>query len=118
MANYKNGIIRDGASIGIGKILGNLKDSIVREGTYSTSGHGKIVGNIKNDIIREGTYSTAGHGKIILNEKNGDVRKGTYSTAGHGTKIGKTKDYYIKGMERELDSEIVAVYHFLIKKLA
>jgi len=31
--------------------------------------------------------------------------------------LGKLKDLTIKGMERELDEEIVAAYHFFIKKI-
>jgi len=27
------------------------------------------------------------------------------------------EDYQIKGMERELDADIVAAYHFLVKKI-
>jgi hypothetical protein len=37
--------------------------------------------------------------------------------AGAGSQIGKVSDFSIKGMERELDSEIVACYHFLVKKI-
>lgn len=29
MANYKDGVIRDGSSVGSGKALGNIKDGVV-----------------------------------------------------------------------------------------
>jgi len=32
MANFKNGVIRDGSSIGNGNILGNLKNGVIRKG--------------------------------------------------------------------------------------
>ena len=32
--NYKDGIIRDGRSIGSGSVLGNLKDGIIRKSSY------------------------------------------------------------------------------------
>lgn len=71
MANYKDGIIRNGSSIGSGNSLCNIKDDIIRDGSYVSIGR----------------------------------------------TIGKIKDYPIKGMEQELDAEIVATYHFLIKKI-
>ncbi|MER9330606.1 hypothetical protein [Mesorhizobium sp. M0488] len=42
------------------------------------------------------------------------VRNG--SSKGSGSIIRKVTDFTIKGIERERDDEIVAVYHFLIKK--
>jgi hypothetical protein len=91
MANFKDGIIREGSAHGVGKSLGNIKDGIIREG------------------------SAHGVGKSLLNVKNGVVREG--SSLGIGRTIGKVSDFTIKGMERELDAEIVAAYHFLIKKI-
>ena len=32
MTNFKDGIIRDGSSIGAGKALGNIKDGIISNG--------------------------------------------------------------------------------------
>jgi len=72
MANFKDGIIRDGSSVGSGSALGNVKDGIIRTGNCSP--------------------------------------------AGCGSEKGKVKDYTIKGMEREDDAEMVAAYHFLVKK--
>ena len=50
------------------------------------------MGNVKDKVVRDG------------------------STKGSGSIVGKVSDYTIKGMERERDDEIVAVYHFLVKK--
>jgi hypothetical protein len=111
MANFKDGIIREGSSIGSGSALGNIKDHIVRSGGYL--GGGSAVGNIKDGIIREGGY--AGGGKAIFNVKDGIVRDGGY--LGGGKQIGKVSDYKIIGMERELDADIVAAYHFFVKKI-
>lgn len=69
--------------------------------------------NFKDGVIRDG--SSKGAGRAILNVKNGLVRDG--SSLGGGRNIGKVSDFTIKGMERELDSEIVAAYHFLVKKI-
>lgn len=71
------------------------------------------MGNVKDGIIRDG--SSKGAGKAILNVKGDTVRDG--SSLGTGKTIGKISDFTIKGMERELDPEIVATYHFLIKKI-
>jgi hypothetical protein len=91
MANFKDGVVRDGSSAGTGKAFGNIKDGVVRDG------------------------SSKGTGKAIFNIKGGAVRDG--SSVGTGKTIGKFSAYTIKGMERELDAEIVATYHFLIKKI-
>ena len=112
--NYKDGIIRDGRSIGSGSILGNVKGGLIRKGNSSSLGSGSIVGNVKDGLIREGSSSSLGSGSIIGNIKNGDVYKGSSSSLGSGSKIGKVKDFTIPGMEREHDAEIVAAYHFLL----
>jgi len=91
MANYRDGVIRDGSSIGSGRALGNVKDGVIRDG--SSRGSGRALFNVKGDYVRNG------------------------SSQGSGSQIGKVKDYNIKGMERELDEQIVAAYHFLIKKI-
>jgi hypothetical protein len=64
-------------------------------------------------IIRDG--SSKGFGNALFNVKDGVVRDG--SSLGFGKTIGKISDFTIKGMERELDAEIVAAYHFLVKKI-
>ena len=91
MANYKDGVIRDGSSPGSGKALGNIKGGIIRDG------------------------SSLGSGRAILNVKNGEVRDG--SSLGAGRAIGKVGAFAIKGMERELDEAMVAAFHFLVKKI-
>jgi len=58
-----------------------------------------------------------GNGDIILNIKDGYLRAGSSSSLGSGDKKGNVTDFAIKWMERELDAEIVAAYHFLIKKI-
>ena len=69
----------------------NFKDGVIRNGT--AIGTGAALGNIKDRVVRNG------------------------SVAGAGSQIGKVSDFSIKGMERELDSEIVARYHFIVKKI-
>lgn len=51
----------------------------------------------------------------MANFKDGVIRDD--SSLGAGKTIGKISDFTIKGMERELNPEIVATYHFLIKKI-
>ena len=92
--NFKDGIIRDGSSIGSGSVLGNIKGGIIRKGSSSTPGYGNAIGNVKNDY----------------------VYKGSSTSAGYGTKVGQVKDFTIRGMEREKDEDMVACYHFLVKK--
>lgn len=115
-SNFKDGIIRDRSSIGSGNVLGNIKGGIIRKGSGSV-GSGSIVGNVKDGVIREGSSSNPGSGNVIGSVKNGDVYKGTGSSAGSGSKIGKVKDFSITGMEREKDEDMVAAYHFLVKKI-
>ncbi len=116
-ANFKDGIIRDGDRVGSGDRLGNIKKDIIRIGNSSYAGNGDRIGNIKDDIIREGNSSYAGNGDRILNIKDGIVREGNSSYTGNGNKIGKVEDFAIVGMERELDADMVACYHFLVKKI-
>ena len=92
--NFKDGIIREGRSIGYGSILGNIKGGIIRKGSSSTPGYGNAIGNVKNDY----------------------VYKGSSTSVGYGTKVGQVKDFTIPGMEREKDEDMVACYHFLVKK--
>lgn len=116
-ANYKDGIVRDGSSIGNGTILGNIKNGIIRKGTSSSAGNGDIQGNVKGGVVRKGASSSIGNGDIIMNIKDGVVRVGSSSSLGNGDKKGSADDYAIKGMERELDADMVATYHFLVKKI-
>jgi hypothetical protein len=111
MSNFKDGVVRDGSSIGSGHALGNIKDGVIRDG--SSSGSGKALGNVKDGVVRDG--SSKGSGRALFNVKDGVVRDG--SSLGSGRSIGKVSEFTIKGMERELDGEIVAAHHFLIKKI-
>ena len=94
MANFKDGVIRDGSSAGTGAPLGNIKGGVIRQGSSSGLGTGRPVGNVKDGVVRAGSSSGLGTGS---------------------TK-GKVSQYSIKGMERESDAEIVAAYHFLVKR--
>ena len=64
-------------------------------------------------MVRNG--QSKGSGSALFNVKDGVVKNG--QSLGSGSTIGKVSDFTIKGMERELDSEIVATYHFLVKKI-
>jgi len=110
-ANFREGVVRDGMSVGSGNALGNIKDGVIRNG--SSVGSGSALGNVKNGVIRDG--SSKGSGRAIINVKGDTVRNG--SSLGSGNPIGKVKDFSIKGMERELDADIVAAYHFLVKRI-
>ena len=110
-ANYNNGVIRDGSSMGFGKVLGNVQNGLVRDG--SSMGFGKVVGNVQDGLVRDG--SSMGFGKVVLNITDDYVRNG--SSLGFGKTVGKVRDFTIKGMERELDAAMVAAYHFLVKKI-
>ena len=51
----------------------------------------------------------------LFNIRNGIVKKG--SIVGGGNQIGKVNDFLIKGMEKEQEAEMVACYHFFVKKI-
>ena len=95
MANYKDGIIRDGSSPGSGKCLGNVKNGIIREGFSPNLGSGKCLGNVKNGVVRE-SFSP---------------------NLGSGSNVGKVRDFSIKGGDKMDEATAVACYHFLIKKI-
>ena len=50
------------------------------------------------------------------NFKDGRIYEGSRNP-GSGHLIGKVSDFTINGIQREKDETIVAVYHFLIKKI-
>jgi hypothetical protein len=131
MANFKDGLIRDGDTVGHGKILGNIKDGVIRAGGYDLVGHGRVVGNAKNGVIRAG-IGNAGTGSVIGNVKEGIIKVGNHIQAGFGEPIGHIDDCVIKdgitsgigktigkvkGAEVCEDEEIVAAYHFLVKEI-
>jgi hypothetical protein len=117
MANFQDGIIRDGSSIGNGDILGNVKDGIIYKGTYPFPGNGDVLGNVKDGVIYKGTYPFPGNGETLGNVKDGIVYKGTYPFPGNGDNIGRVSDFKIEGMEREPEVIMVAAYHFLVKNI-
>lgn len=92
----------------------NFKDGRVYEGSR-TPGIGHQIGNIKDGRIYDGG-SFPGSGRQVGNIKEGKVYNGS-SFPGSGNKIGTVDDFLINGIQREKDETIVAVYHFLIKKI-
>lgn len=118
-SNYKNGIIRESnaKALGYGDVLGNLKDDIIRSGSVAVKGSGHVVGNTKNGVIFENTVAAVGSGRPIGSVKNGYVFKGSTNAAGSGVRVGKVSDFTIDGMEREKDENIIAAWHFLVKKI-
>ena len=95
MANYKNGVIRDG----------------------SMPGSGRSIGNVKNGVIRMSPSPTVGSGKCLGNVKNGVIRKSVSPSLGSGSTVGKVRDFSIKGGGDMDDAIAVACYHFLIKDI-
>jgi hypothetical protein len=111
MGNYADSIIRDGSTIGSGKVLGNIFGGLIREG--DARGSGNVLGNVKNGIVRDG--STVGSGDVLFNVKAGKVRDG--ATLAVGNAFGRLCDFPILGMEREPQAEMVAAHHFFVKKI-
>ena len=52
MANFKNGVIKDGSSPGSGRALGNVKNGVVKNG--SSPGSGSTKGKVKDYSIKGG----------------------------------------------------------------
>lgn len=46
--------------MGIGEVLGNLKDDIIRSGSALAKGIGRVLGNMKKDVIFEGSAAAVG----------------------------------------------------------
>ena len=90
---FQNGDIRDN-----GQLLGKLKGDVIRNATGTT------LGRTRNDEIRSPV------GVLV-----GKVRDGSVYAA-NGSRIGSVNDYMIDGMQHEKDVNIVAAYHFLVKK--
>jgi hypothetical protein len=63
-----------------------------------------------SEVVRQKAVENA-----LFNVKGDVVKRGP--SLGSGNTIGKVGDYSIKGMERELGADIVAAYHFLVKKI-
>ena len=64
----------------------------------------------KNGVIRNG-------GRCVGNVKNDVIREGSSSSAGSGSKVGKTRDYSIKGANYVDEAIVVACYHFLVRRV-
>tara|TARA_R110000782_G_scaffold147196_11_gene240013 strand:- start:140 stop:454 length:315 start_codon:yes stop_codon:yes gene_type:complete len=103
MVSYTNGVIQDDS----GKALGNVLSGIIRDG--DKIGTGKTLGNVKQGLVRDSD------GNVLFNVKKGIVRNG--KALGGGMNLGKIGDYSISGMQSESADEIVASYHFLVKKI-
>ncbi len=87
-----------------------FKNGVIKDG-------GRVVGNVKRDVIREGSSSSPGSGRVIGNVKGGVVRRGSSSSAGSGSKLGKTRDYSIKGADYVDETIMVTCYHFLVRRI-
>jgi hypothetical protein len=48
--NFKNGLLKNGSSIGSGRALGNVKNGVIKDG--SSLGAGKKIGSV-SDILRK-----------------------------------------------------------------
>jgi len=97
MANIKfqNGDIREN-----GILIGKLRNNEIRNNM------GTLIGKTRNDDEIRNSMGT-----LIGKVKDGIVRSSI------GTRIGNVKDYMIDGMQREKDVNMVAAYHFLVKKI-
>lgn len=91
----------------------NYKDGKVCEGKNPDFGH--QIGNVKDGKIYDGG-NFLGSGHQVGNVKDGKVYDGKGSP-GSGHLVGKVSDFTINGIQHERDETIVAVYHFLIKKI-
>ena len=54
MANFKNGVIKDGSSPGSGRALGNVKNGVVKNG--SSPGSGSTIGKVRDYSIKGSEY--------------------------------------------------------------
>lgn len=90
---FQNGDIREN-----GQLLGKLHNDEIRDKV------GTLLGKTQNDEIRDRI------GGLVGKVKDGYV----YSK--NGSRLGRVSDYMIDGMQHEKDVNIVAVYHFLVKK--
>ena len=91
---FQNGDIREN-----GQLLGKLSGDVIRNNS------GVLLGKTRNDEIRDRS------GVLLGKIKD----SGIYSA--HGPRLGSVNDYMIDGMQHEKDVNIVAAYHFLVKKI-
>lgn len=90
---FQNGDIREN-----GTLLGKLRNDEIRDKV------GNLLGKTRNDEIRDRI------GALVGKVKDGYV----YSKI--GARLGRVTDYMIDDMQHEKDVNIVAAYHFLVKK--
>jgi hypothetical protein len=90
---FQNGDIREN-----GQLLGKLKNDEIRDK------HGTLLCKTRNDEIR----SPAG---VLI----GKIHDGCVYSAS-SSRLGHVNDYLIDGMQHEKDVNIVAAYHFFVKK--
>lgn len=107
MGNFDNGIIRNGAAVGDGEVLGNILHGIIKDG--DGVGVGNPVGSVKQGVIKDAD------GNALFNVKKGMVRNG--HVAGSGIAIGKIGEFSVSGMQTEPADEMVAAYHFFVNKI-
>ena len=90
---FQNGDIREN-----GILLGKIRNDEIRDKM------GTLLGKTRNDEIRDRM------GILLGKVKDGNV----YSKM--GARLGRVDDYMIADMQHEKDVNIVACYHFLVKK--
>ena len=50
MTNFRDGVVRNGSSVGSGSAIGNIKDGVVRNG--QSRGTGSTIGKVKDYTIK------------------------------------------------------------------
>lgn len=82
--------------------------------------NGSLLGKLHNDEIRDNVST------LLRKTRNDEIRdrigtlvskvKDGYVYSKNGSRLGRVSDYMIDGMQQEKDVNIVATYHFLVKK--
>jgi len=104
---YVKGKIYDDYSVpmGLRKNLGFFDGRSIREAGRPFNEELCRIENGKNVVVR---------GKILFNVAKGNVYEGPNTFV---RKIGRVRDFPVRGMDKELDAVMVAVYHFFVKKI-
>lgn len=83
--------------------------------------NGSLLGKIRNGEIRDKSGNLLGKTRDTeIRERSGNLlgkTKDGYVFSRSGSRIGKVSDYMIEDMQHEKDVDIVACYHFLVKKI-
>ncbi|MFT5395772.1 MAG: hypothetical protein ACI85N_000960 [Gammaproteobacteria bacterium] len=103
MASFDNGLVQDDS----GKVVGNVWAGVVRDG--EAAGAGNPIGKVKHGLISDTD------GNVLFNVKKGVIRDGV--ALGGGLSLGKVGDLDISGALGQPQDEVVAGYHFLVKKV-